>query len=178
MAFEQRDDVRLPECVDMALGKTGALLAASAEVGAVLAGATPTTAAAMSDYGRHVGLAFQLVDDVLGIWGRPETTGKPVFSDLRAHKKSLPITWTVERGDGAGRRLAAWLVGAPDETAPEAELRAIAGLVEDAGARDWALAQARRRIGLAERALDSVPLQDAPCAALRDLARFIVDRQA
>ena len=49
---------------------------------------------ALGSYGGHLGMAFQLIDDLLGIWGLPEITGKPVYSDLRAAKKSLPVTCT------------------------------------------------------------------------------------
>lgn len=90
-AFESRTDVALDECLKMAEGKTAALMAASAEVGALLAGAPRSVREALVAYGRHIGLAFQLVDDLLGIWGRPEITGKPVYSDLRSRKKTLPL---------------------------------------------------------------------------------------
>ena len=71
VAFESRSDVTLDECLDMAGGKTGALLAASAAIGAVLAGAPEDVVDALTTFGGEVGLAFQLVDDVLGIWGDP-----------------------------------------------------------------------------------------------------------
>src|SRR5439155_14543220 len=78
LAFERRADVTLPECLDMAAGKTGALLSASASIGAVLAGAPPAVVSALGTFGAHLGIAFQLIDDVLGIWGDPSVTGKPV----------------------------------------------------------------------------------------------------
>ncbi|WP_068271536.1 polyprenyl synthetase family protein [Aldersonia kunmingensis] len=178
IAFERRNDVGLQECLDMAFGKTGALLGASSAVGAVLAGADEPTVAAMSDYGRHVGLAFQLVDDVLGIWGEPEITGKPVYSDLRSHKKSLPITWTLEQDDTTASELREWLAAEPDSMVTESELRSVATLIDHSGARDWTLAEARRRVELAQRALDSIDLLTTPRAALCDLAQYIVDREA
>ena len=106
VAFESRRAVSLDECVAMARGKTGPLMSASAAIGAVLAGAPTVVTDALAAYGDHVGLAFQLVDDLLGIWGRPEITGKPVYSDLRSHKKTLPVTWAIENGGTAGRELA------------------------------------------------------------------------
>src|SRR5207302_1579061 len=118
MAFESRDDVSLAECVSMSRGKTAALMAASVVAGAQLAGVTPSVRDALDDYGDHLGLAFQLVDDLLGIWGEPAVTGKPVYSDLRARKKSLPVTWMLENGGPAGRELATWL--ADDERAATA----------------------------------------------------------
>jgi len=69
LSFESRTDVGLEECLDMADGKTGALLAVSSCIGAILAGAPRSVVDALRDHGRHVGAAFQLVDDLLGIWG-------------------------------------------------------------------------------------------------------------
>jgi geranylgeranyl diphosphate synthase type I len=174
VAFEQRDDVTLPECVTMAGGKTGALLSASAAIGAVLAGAPAAVVGALTRYGEEIGLAFQLVDDVLGIWGDPAVTGKPVFSDLRAHKKSLPITYATGHGGATARELAGWLAGA--ETGDETELARVAGLVESAGGRGWAMAEAARRVAAAEAAIAGLPA--GPRAELIEIARFIVGREA
>ena len=102
-------DVTLAECCDMEAAKTGALLAASGSVGATLAGADQRTVRAYADFGADLGIAFQFVDDLLGIWGSPETTGKPVYSDLAARKKTMPLVWCLENGGAEGERLAAWL---------------------------------------------------------------------
>ncbi len=91
LAFEKRDDVTLAECLEMAGDKTAALMACACSIGAVHLGAPPTLAMALAGFGAHVGLAFQLTDDLLGIWGAPEVTGKPVRADLRARKKSLAV---------------------------------------------------------------------------------------
>jgi geranylgeranyl diphosphate synthase type I len=177
VAFEQRDDVCLEECLAMAAGKTGALLAVSAELGAVLAGAPAPVAAAFRTYGAELGLAFQLVDDLLGIWGWPERTGKPVYSDLQARKKTLPVVWAVESGEPAGRELAEWL-RTPRPAAgdsPEA-LRHAADLVEKAGGRDWATEEAHVRVRRARLALDNVGADAAHTDQLIELARFVVER--
>jgi geranylgeranyl diphosphate synthase type I len=174
--FEHRDDVTLAECIQMVLGKTAALLAGSAAVGAVLAGAPGQVVAELEHYGRNIGLAFQLVDDLLGIWGEPAVTGKPVFSDLRSRKKTLPVTWTLEAGGTAGRELARWLAR-PGEPA-EAELRAAAELIEQGGGRRWARAEARRRVTTAERALASIPMAADCRRELAGLANFIAERSA
>src|SRR5258707_12936719 len=179
LAFEQRADVSLQECLDMAGGKTGSLLSASAAIGAVLAGAPEATAGALRLFGAQVGMAFQLVDDVLGIWGAPAVTGKPVFSDLRSRKKSLPVSYALAASPGG--ELAAWLTAPGGEAggeADEATLRRVAGLIEGAGGRDWALAEARRRMVLAEGALDTVDIPEVPRAELVALGRFLVDRQS
>jgi geranylgeranyl diphosphate synthase type I len=176
LAFEQRRDVDLAECLDMAAGKTGSLLSASAAVGALLAGGDPTVVDALAAYGSQLGLAFQLVDDLLGIWGEPTVTGKPVCSDLRSGKKSLPITWAIQHGGAAGRALARRLVDA--EHLDERGLRTAADLVDRAGGRAWAEGEARRRLLLAAEALDRVPLDPACRAELLALAEYVVERSS
>ncbi len=174
LAFEHRNDVTVEECLDMAAGKTGALLSASASIGAVLAGAPAGTVEALATFGAHLGLAFQLVDDVLGIWGDPAVTGKPVHSDLRSRKKSLPVTAALARGGAPARELAEWLAG--DGEVDERSLPRVADLVAAAGGRDWALDEAKRRMALGESALDAVAMPDGPRDELIALADFIVNR--
>ena len=179
VAFEQRDDVTLDQCLAMADGKTGALLDAAAGVGALMGGGAPDVVDAMSTYGRNVGMAFQLVDDLLGIWGSPEVTGKPVYSDLRSCKKSLPITWAVQNGGSAGRELAHWLSASYGPQGPsEAQLCEAAALVERGGGREWAAKEAGRRARLAEEALAHPGVAVSSRDELVGLARFIVEREA
>ncbi len=136
LAFESRPDVGLDECVRMAQDKTGALLACAASLGAVLVDAPAALALALADYGMHLGLAFQLVDDLLGIWGSPARTGKPVGSDLRARKKSLPVVAALTSGTPAGRRLAELYAGS--HRLSESEVAEATDLVTAAGGRAWA----------------------------------------
>ncbi|MFM9443115.1 polyprenyl synthetase family protein [Streptomyces acidiscabies] len=175
LAFEQRSHVTVEECVDMAAGKTGALLSASAAIGAVLAGAPEATVAALALYGDQVGVAFQLVDDVLGIWGDPAATGKSVHSDLRSRKKSLPVSYALNQDGPLSAELSGWFTtsGEPDE----ADLRRVAGLIEGAGGREWALTEAAHRMALAEDALRGVELETRARDELLALGRFVVDRK-
>jgi geranylgeranyl diphosphate synthase type I len=175
LAFETRRDVTLEECLEMAEGKTGSLLSASAAIGALLAEAPESTQSALAAFGAHVGLAFQLVDDVLGIWGDPEVTGKPVHSDLRSRKKTLPVTYALG-GAELGPELSAWL-SAPGEPDP-ADLRRAADLVAAAGGREWALAEAHRRLALAEAELSAADLWPGPREDMLTLARHVVDRDS
>lgn len=75
--------------------KTAALIAGSCELGALVAGAGPATTAALATFGQSIGLAFQIEDDLLGIWGAPELTGKPFAADLYRRKVSLPIVYAL-----------------------------------------------------------------------------------
>src|SRR5271154_972410 len=134
LAFEKRDDVSLAECLEMAGDKTAALMACACSIGAVHLGAPPTLAMALAGFGAHVGLAFQLTDDLLGIWGAPEVTGKPVGSDLRARKKSMPVVAALTSRTSAGLELAELL--ATPEPLTNDEVTHAAKLVEAAGGRE------------------------------------------
>ncbi|MFF8828344.1 polyprenyl synthetase family protein [Streptomyces sp. NPDC015131] len=158
----------------MAEHKTGALLGCAAALGAVLAGAPAATVDALSAAGRHLGVAFQAVDDVLGLWGDPAATGKPVHGDLRRRKKTLPVLAALASDTPASRRLAALLAvpGPLDGTA----LRRAAALVEEAGGRRAALAEARNRLDRARAAVAGVPLAEEPAGRLLALMPLVVGR--
>jgi geranylgeranyl diphosphate synthase type I len=140
MAFERRADVELAECVRMAQGKTGALLGRACALGAAFGGGDAEQVAGFLGFGERLGLAFQLVDDLLGIWGDPAVTGKPVHSDLANRKKSLPVVAALNSGTSASAELAAVYHG--DRPLAPDELAHVAGLVERAGGRAWAKARA------------------------------------
>ncbi|MFJ8663994.1 family 2 encapsulin nanocompartment cargo protein polyprenyl transferase [Streptomyces sp. NPDC093795] len=174
-AFEGRGprEVSLDECVAMATAKTGALLGCSCALGALYAGAGEEEVAAMDAFGREAGLAFQLIDDLIGIWGDPDRTGKPAGADLVAHKKSLPVVAALVSGTPAGEELAE-LYARPVLDAAAA--RAAADAVERAGGRDWAQAQAAERMGRAvEYLAQAVPDLEA-AGDLLALAEFVTRR--
>jgi geranylgeranyl diphosphate synthase type I len=139
LAFEARDDVRLSECVHMAEGKTGALIRAACALGALAGGAGSDQVEQLAQFGASLGLAFQVVDDLAGLWGDPEVTGKPAHSDLRNRKKSLPVVAALESGTASGQELAAWFAGSSEPT--ETELARAATLVEEAGGGAWSQTQ-------------------------------------
>jgi geranylgeranyl diphosphate synthase type I len=173
MSYEGNPEVAVEAVLGMAAAKTGALLSASAAIGAVLADAPRQSVEALAEFGAQLGLAFQLVDDVLGIWGDPARTGKPRYSDLRSRKTSLPVAWVIGRGDRAGAQVAKWLATESADT--EERLSQIADLLADAGGQDWARAEAARRSRRAGACLDLLEQSDA-VAELRGLAEFVVGR--
>lgn len=183
ISFEHRERITLAECRTMAGNKTGALLACAAAIGAVLAGADEDTADALHAYGEHLGLAFQAVDDVLGIWGDPHTTGKPAFGDLRQRKKSLPVVAALAADNAAAERLTALVAADAKRSAEEfaevdeAGFAARAALIEEAGGRRWAEAEARRQHDAALAAVRDAPLPRAVRRHLHALAEFVVVRQ-
>ncbi|WP_217242726.1 polyprenyl synthetase family protein [Streptomyces sp. AC555_RSS877] len=153
----------------MAEHKTGALLGCAAALGALLGGAPAATVTALDRAGRHLGVAFQIVDDVLGIWGDPAVTGKPVHGDLRERKKTFPVLAALDAPGPATGRLVALLESA--EEPGEA-----AALVDEAGGRAAALAEARRQVTAVDSALADVPITQGAAADLRSLLGFLVRR--
>jgi geranylgeranyl diphosphate synthase type I len=97
ISFEDRLDVTVDEYLSMIGAKTASLIAASTYLGAFLGGADETTAGHYRDFGRHLGLAFQVQDDILGIWGDTGVTGKSASSDIETRKKTLPVVFALER---------------------------------------------------------------------------------
>jgi len=173
MAFERRECVEPGECQRMAASKTAALIGASCALGALYGAGGPEHVVRLRTFGEHVGLAYQHVDDLLGIWGDPAVTGKPVYSDLRNRKKSLPVVYALASDTSAGRALAT-LYRRPDELS-ESDLRRTALLVESAGGRAWSQTEADR---LLDRALDELVAVDRGPAAieLEALARLVTRR--
>ncbi|MGW1870083.1 family 2 encapsulin nanocompartment cargo protein polyprenyl transferase [Streptomyces mauvecolor] len=173
-AFEHRgpQDVSLDECLDMAMAKTGALLGCACALGALYAGAGEEEVAAMDAFGREAGLAFQLIDDLIGIWGDPGRTGKPVGADLAAHKKSLPVVAALGSGTPAAADLAE-LYRAPMGAAA---VRRAAEAVDLAGGRDWAQMHAADRMARAVDHLSRAVPDPTAAGELLALAEFVTRR--
>ncbi|MCW2539834.1 MAG: polyprenyl synthetase family protein [Frankiales bacterium] len=174
LALEQGDGVTLSQCLDMEAGKTAALLAGSCSVGAIAAGADEATVAALHQFGFELGMAFQIVDDILGITGDPAVTGKSASSDLRAGKRSVPIVAALTAGGPASEEFARLIADGPPET--ESDVTRAAALVAESGGLDWAAAEADRRLAAAMASLDSVSLSEVGTNELRELAVYVVGR--
>src|SRR5215210_4693797 len=91
MSYEERNDLAVEDYWPMIAGKTAALLSASCHLGSLLGGADQAKQDAYRSFGHYLGLAFQVQDDILGIWGDEALTGKSAASDLIEGKKSLPV---------------------------------------------------------------------------------------
>ncbi|WP_165975544.1 polyprenyl synthetase family protein [Actinomadura rubrisoli] len=172
--FETRQHISLEECQSMAADKTAALLECSCSIGAVLDGAPEPLADALASFGADLGAAFQLVDDLLGIWGDSATTGKPTLSDLRSRKMSLPVVAALNSGTPASELLAE--LYARPEPPDEDELAETARLVEMGGGKAWAEAEAGRRVECAADHLAEAGLPDAVRNEFLHIADFVTCR--
>ncbi|AOS64503.1 polyprenyl synthetase family protein [Actinoalloteichus hymeniacidonis] len=173
MDFEGRTDVSRDECLRMAADKTGALLACACSLGADLVDADRTLVARLADFGEHVGLAFQFIDDLLGIWGDPARTGKAAGADLHSRKKSLPVVAALNAPDSAELRA---LYLRPEPLSNDEVARA-ADLVERGGGRDWARAEADRHVAAATESLEACDIPDAVRGDFLEVAAFITGRR-
>ena len=172
--FEARDDVVPAECVRMAQLKTGALLGCCTALGALFGGGRPEQIDHLRLYGEDLGLAYQYVDDLLGIWGKSSITGKPVYSDLRRRKKSLPVVTALSSGTPAGRKLAE-LYGGSEELS-DTELVNAAALVDSAGGRQTSQAQADALLASALGELTAAGALAPAATELERLARLATRR--
>jgi len=97
MDFETRDDVRVDEYIRMITGKTAVLLSLCTELGAIIAVQDEKTIDHYAKFGKNLGLAFQVIDDILGIWGDESKTGKSAATDIVTKKKTLPVLYGLEQ---------------------------------------------------------------------------------
>jgi geranylgeranyl diphosphate synthase type I len=174
LALESRAFVDLEEVLQMEAGKTASLLACSASIGAIAVAAPAEVVDGLASYGHELGMAFQLVDDILGITGDATVTGKSSSSDVRAGKRSAPIVAALAAGNRAAEQLGQLLAGGPPRT--EDDVTYATKLIDEAGGLDWAAREADRRLTKALAHLDALALPPAAAADLADLARYVVER--
>ena len=174
VALDRGVTASLPECIAMEANKTGALLAQSVAIGAVLGGGDDVVVDALEDFGIALGIGFQAVDDVLGIWGESATTGKPVGNDLREQKKSMPIAIAFDRGGD----IAQAVLDAFTEPMNDSQIEALAARLESVGIRDEVQRIARDYLDRAISTLDTVALTAPAKTELIELANFISERDS
>jgi octaprenyl-diphosphate synthase len=168
-----RMDLTEQDAVELAARKTACLFAGCARLGAVLGNLDDAGEQAMADYGHFAGLAFQLVDDVLDFTASPETLGKPVLSDLKEGKVTLPLIYALESDGAAGKRLVRTVLEEKgfESVRPEQ----ITALVQESGALDRTRAAAHDFAARAKACLNGNGKSDFG-RALRTVPDFILDR--
>jgi geranylgeranyl diphosphate synthase, type I len=171
MSYEKRHDLQVADYWTMVEGKTAALLSAAARIGAIFGGAAEYQAHKLADFGKNLGLAFQVEDDILGVWGDEATTGKSAASDLVEGKNSLPILYGVGQHARFAERWAAGPVTA-------AETIALAQLLKDEGAYAYAEAEAERLTALAMDSLHAADPRGEAGEALAELAAKLLNRKS
>ena len=173
IAFETAPTVGVADYLDMIARKSAALLAVAFELGAIFAGNDPATRDACRAYGRELGIVFQIRDDVLGIWGDPAVTGKPVGADIRKRKKTLPVIHALESSEGSDRERLRSMFS--DHSKPP-DVESTMTILERAGSRDFTQEQIRKHGNLASQALARLPVNAWGLRNLETVATYIAAR--
>ena len=159
--FLGRLDLGLDEYMDLIERKTAVLFGGCCELAGILSEVGPAEEQALRQYGLQIGLAFQIVDDMLDFTGDPAILGKPTASDLAEGKATLPVIDLLQNGPERGRQLASAVV---DGTASDADRSALIALLHECGALERAESRARLHAERAIRELDAFPAGPARSA--------------
>ena len=170
MSYQKRIDMAIEDYWPMIEGKTAALLSASTQIGAILAEVDERTVEQYRIFGLNLGLAFQVQDDIIGVWGNEALTGKSAASDLLEGKNSLPVLYGIHQGGKFANR---WKASG---IRPE-EVVEIAQMLKEEGAYDYARQEAARLTDLAMEGLNNAKPQGEAGAALAELASRLLDRE-
>ncbi|MCL2102454.1 MAG: polyprenyl synthetase family protein, partial [Syntrophorhabdaceae bacterium] len=166
------DEITEKQHLDVVDRKTASLFAAACETGAVLAGADRTICKALSRYGRCVGMAFQLTDDILDYTGAEKKLGKRTFQDLREGKITLPLLHALQKADVKERGRALNMLAKKERG--ERDIAFLAGLVGSGGV-EYAASRASDYIRRGKRYLRALPASEAR-DALAALSDYVVSR--
>ena len=175
MEFETRMDVKVEEYIEMIRLKTSVLLAAALKIGAMLGGASDEDAQKLYDFGVKIGLAFQLQDDWLDVYGDPKVFGKNIGGDILCNKKTYMLITALEEADEEQRAvLESWL--AAHDYVPAEKIAAVTALYNEIGVgkRCQEKAEALNAEGFG--ILDSINLPEERKAVLREYACSMLNR--
>ena len=159
MEFETRSEVRPEEYMEMIRLKTSVLLGASLQIGALIGGAQPADALRLYEAGVQLGLAFQIQDDLLDVYGDEQTFGKPIGGDIIHAKKTLLLLYTLEQLQGdALSELHSILALSPEERVGKVDR--VRQLYDEAGTRTYAEGEVQRLTDKAFSLIDQMELRE------------------
>lgn len=170
LSYEGINDLSLVSYWPMIWGKTAMLIRACTQLGAVIAGAAGRKLKAYLTFGEKLGLAYQVHDDLLGIWGNPDEMGKSAHSDLLSGKKSLPVLYALEQKGEFAKR---WI----NSGIPLERVKEFAALLEAEGAREFTRSEAARLTDESLQALAIAKPNAEAGAALAELAEELGRRE-
>jgi geranylgeranyl diphosphate synthase type I len=172
LCFESRLDVTIEEYLQMIRGKTAALIAAALRLGAMLGTDDVQVIEAFARFGENIGLAFQMVDDILGVWGDPAVTGKSAATDILSKKKALPAIIGLNHPQyGATLRA----IYSQPQLTPD-DVAHVLGLLDAMGARAHTQQRAEEYCAQALRALEASGIQHRAIRQLREMAKAMTQR--
>lgn len=176
MDFEQRNDVAEEEYLEMIRLKTAVLLASSLKIGAILGGASHQDAEALYDFGMQIGVAFQLQDDLLDVYGDPEVFGKKTGGDILCNKKTYMLIKALEHGDKeqlAG--LTKWITAVTFDS--EEKIASVTKLYDQIGIRAVCENKMREYYIRAMNSLETVSVTEEKKSELKKLMEHLMYRE-
>ena len=173
--YEGRRDITIDDYMVMISKKTGALIRCSLDMGVAIGASDAATVRAFRSFGRGVGYAFQIRDDVLGVWGEEESTGKPVGADVRRKKNSLPIVYAMAKAQGADKRELERVYAKP--TLDDDDVALALDVMERVDVRGYAQRLAERHCAGALDAVAGVEMAADVRAELEELVQFLLERE-
>jgi len=174
MEFESREDVTIPEYIEMIRLKTSVLLGAALEIGAYQADAPAEDRKHLAAFGVNIGLAFQIQDDILDVYGDPATFGKQIGGDILQNKKSMVMLTALKEADADQRERLEDRMHAPSFD-PKEKIAAVTELYNEIGVRSLCEEVMRRYTEQAMHELDAVSVDSS---ALRAIAEKLMQRQS
>jgi len=171
MSYEKTNSITMADYWPMIEGKTAALLSCCAQLGAISAGASESVRQKLGEFAKYLGLAFQVQDDWLGIWGDPTVTGKSVASDLISGKKTIPVLYGLQHSSEFQKR---W----NDGPITEEEAGSVALLLKEAGADQFTMFESNRLTDISMQALRQTELNNDAFRAIEELALMLVGRKS
>lgn len=173
LEHENRLDVTIEDYLDMAAKKTAALFALSTAVGAYLGNTDSKLVDFFHTFGRELGIAYQIHDDILGIWGTREKTGKSI-SDIAQRKKTLPVVYGLQNSEGKERKRLNWLYA---QESIEGEYNTeVKEILEHLGAKNYAEYLALQHYHKALASLDATGLNSTRLTPLKEITSFLLER--
>ena len=176
MNFETRESVAIDEYLEMIGLKTAALLAGSLKIGALLGGAGPEDAERIKEFGQHLGLAFQLQDDLLDVFGDPKKFGKRVGGDIVANKKTFLLLKALELAQGEDlKNLKTWIEAKEFDEVEKVD--AVKEIYARLNIEELTVAELNRHFDLALNSLEEISVPSAQKEPLRQLAHRLMVRE-
>ena len=175
ISYEGRRDIGMGDYLDMIARKTGALIRCSLNLGAMIGTRHAATVEAFRDFGRSLGYVFQIRDDVLGVWGDEESTGKPVGADILRKKNSLPVVYAMSVASGSEKQLLVETYGR--DHLNDDDVAMVLGVMDEVRTREYAHRIAADHCDAAMRALSAVELDPEIRQQAEELVHFLLVRQ-
>lgn len=173
MDFEQKEKVTIDDYIHMITLKTSVLLAASLKIGAITSGASISTANMLYEFGKNIGISFQLKDDYLDAFGESNKTGKQVGGDIKANKKTFLLLKAFEKANSDQKLKLEELLQNDNEN----KVNGVLGIFEELGIREEAAAIKQHYSNIAFDILEKLPVLSSRKSELKSLAEMLLVRE-